>query len=149
MVFDACYERIESRGAPSPFTIRDSRKVKWDHANSMLLFAAGKDRTGILASILLAIAGADKDFIAFNYILSRIGVEAMRTALKNALLATCPPGVTEETPGFKEVCSVKEDYILVLLRKLDEDFGGVEGYCKARLGLTDEELEALKERLKA
>ena len=108
---------------------------------------AGKDRTGVLASILLSLAGADREFIAFNYSLSRLGIEPARTLLVTALKRTCPPGTTEESPGFKEACSMKPEYILGFLDKLDE-VGGVEGYCKQYAGLSDGDLVAIKQKLK-
>ena len=59
-----------------------------------------------------------------------------------------PPEITEESPGFKEVASVKREFILGFVDVLRGDFGGAEGYCKNELGFTDEEINILKSRLK-
>ena len=36
---------------------------------------AGKDRTGVFAAIVLALAGAPRELIAHDYELTRIGIE--------------------------------------------------------------------------
>ena len=110
--------------------------------------AAGKDRTGVLSTLLFDLAGAERETIAFNYALSRIGVESKREILTKNLKAMYPPEITEETPGFKEVASIKEEFILGFLDVLAAEFGGTEGYCKNQLGFTDEEISILKGRLK-
>ena len=93
-------------------------------------------------------AGAERETIAFNYALTRIGVESKRETLTKNLKAMYPPEITEESPGFKEVASVKGEFILGFVDVLREDFGGAEGYCKNELGFTDEEINILKNRLK-
>lgn len=45
------------------------------------MLSAGKDRTGILAAIILDLAGADAETIDHDYNLTRIGVEPAREFL--------------------------------------------------------------------
>lgn len=42
---------------------------------------AGKDRTGAAAALLLALTRAEKEYIAHDFALTRIGVEAARALL--------------------------------------------------------------------
>ena len=79
--------------------------------------------------------------------LTRIGVEPQRELLTKALMKFLPPGFSYDTPGFHEMSSVKKEYMYAFLDVLQKDYGGVEGYCKNKLGLSEEEIEAVKKRL--
>lgn len=64
--------------------------------------AAGKDRTGVTAAIILALAGLPKDYITREYALTRIGVEPVRDLLtmkltggKSTDIRTLPPIMQE------------------------------------------------------
>jgi protein tyrosine/serine phosphatase len=47
---------------------------------------AGKDRTGVLAALILALMDTPPDIIAKDYVLTRIGVEPFRKKLLGQLL---------------------------------------------------------------
>ncbi|KAF2100292.1 hypothetical protein NA57DRAFT_54384 [Rhizodiscina lignyota] len=115
-----------------------------------LLFhcTAGKDRTGTLAALIERLAGAADDVVAADYALTRIGVEPGREML-TGILQSAFGGVGIETPGFKELSSCEGGYVLAFLRRVEERWGGVEGYLKGVLGLTGEEVEMVKRNIAA
>jgi len=66
---------------------------------------AGKDRTGVLAAILLGIAGFGHDEIAADYALTRIGVEPAREMLIAIMVRD--QGFDMSSPGMKEVSGIR------------------------------------------
>lgn len=60
-----------------------------DHPDMPFLFhcTAGKDRTGVLAALILSVAGADLEAINRDYALTRIGIEPVRELLTAKLTA--------------------------------------------------------------
>ncbi|OQV03060.1 hypothetical protein CLAIMM_08158 [Cladophialophora immunda] len=137
------------------------------HPNSAILFncTAGKDRTGVLAALILALAGVPDDDIAFDYALSRIGIEPQKEFL-TAIVKKWKPEWTEDTPGVREFSNVSEKYMLKFLEdarvlygrggngEVDAGDGKIgdtnwaERYVLAELGFSKEEVETLQENLR-
>jgi protein-tyrosine phosphatase len=92
-----------------------------------LLFhcGAGKDRTGVLASMLLSLAGvADEDIIA-DYVLTERDAEEFRRRLYS------DPNIRDEEKnllGFS--WWARPEYMQTFLDGLEEKWGGTEGYLK-------------------
>ncbi|KAF1970475.1 hypothetical protein BU23DRAFT_537858 [Bimuria novae-zelandiae CBS 107.79] len=107
---------------------------------------AGKDRTGVLAALLLALAGAPKEVVAYDYALTRIGVAPAREMLVQ-MLRMWSEAWTAETPGMAEFASTKGEFIEGLLEGVEERFGGVEGYVRG-LGFGEEDLGKMKKILR-
>ena len=100
---------------------------------------AGKDRTGIVAALLLDLVGVDRDDIATDY------VESQRRLwpLYEERLAseTLDP---EQDTWFKPICL--PETIHGLLGHVDAKYGGTERYL-ASSGLTRADVTALRARL--
>ncbi|KAF2004957.1 hypothetical protein P154DRAFT_23228 [Amniculicola lignicola CBS 123094] len=107
---------------------------------------AGKDRTGVLAALFLALAGAPADLIAHDYALSRIGVEPARELLMH-MLKMWNKEWTVDTPGMKEFSQVKGEFILGTLEMIERRWGGVDGYVR-ELGFSEEDIETIRRVLK-
>jgi protein tyrosine/serine phosphatase len=107
---------------------------------------AGKDRTGILAALILGLTGAPPEAIAMDYALTRIGVEPAHEQLLAVLQSQT--GFSFDQPGFVEMCSIQSKTMLSFLEMLDERWDGVEGYVKGGLGLEDVDIELIKENLR-
>jgi protein tyrosine/serine phosphatase len=105
--------------------------------------AAGKDRTGVLAALLLSLAGASKEVIAHDYVLTRIGVEPSRDMLLQ-MLKLWNKEWTAETPGMQEFVQVRGEFILAFLEQVEERFGGVEGWVRNVLGFGEEDVERVR-----
>lgn len=108
------------------------------------LKTAGRDRTGVLAALLLALCRTPRALIAHDYLLTRIGVEPHRDFLFTSLFGTSAAkskaeaeaeaargvgktGAEEEKTkagGLRELCEVRESSILAFLDWMDEEWGG-------------------------
>lgn len=109
---------------------------------------AGKDRTGVLAAILLALANTPPSLIAYDYALTRIGIEPSRELLTQ-MLRMWNKDWTEDTPGMKEFSQVKGEFIVGLLERVEEKYGSVEGFVVGELGLSGEDVERVRAVLRA
>ena len=128
--------------------------------------AAGRDRTGVLAAMVLALVDAPDEVIARDYELTRIGVDPFREYLLGSLLKQM--GKTEieafEEPGIDEMFGVRGQNILAFLEwmngkwgdsedKADTDGGsgkyfGVKGYLIEELGFKSEDVQKIRSNLK-
>lgn len=108
--------------------------------------SAGRDRTGVLAGLILAVAGAAPEVIRFDYMLSRIGTEPAREMLlQYARLGT---GVTEdEAPGFHNLCRLRPGGWDAFIEGLTSVYGGWDGYVTGALGFSDEDLATMRRNL--
>jgi protein tyrosine/serine phosphatase len=107
---------------------------------------AGKDRTGVLAAVILSLAGVPADIIAYDYALSRIGIEPSRELLLQ-MLKLWNKDWTLETPGMQEFSQVKAEFMLGTLEMMEKKYGGAEGYARG-LGFGDDDLKVIRGVLK-
>lgn len=109
--------------------------------------SAGKDRTGILAALLMGLAGCSHDTIAQDYALSRIGIEPHRETLLKIWLQW-KKDWDMDTPGMVEFFAIKGSIMKTVMEMVDEKYGGMRGYVKHELGFSNEEIEKIKANLK-
>lgn len=111
---------------------------------------AGRDRTGVLAGLLQNLAGTPREAVLFDYMLSRVGIEPARKYLEQ-FAKTNSAAASVDTPGYKEMVSLRPDYFLALEEGLEEKYGGWDGYVTSEdgLGLSGEDLAKIKENLRA
>lgn len=109
-------------------------------ANLPLVFhcTAGKDRTGVLAALILDVLGVSRDLIVSDYLVTaeRMGLILGRLRADSAIsarMATMPPSV------FSVEASTMERF----LDRLYRDFGGARSWA-LDAGMPREELEAMK-----
>ena len=104
--------------------------------------AAGKDRTGLVIALALTVAGAEPEVVATDY--APTG-ERLAPHLE-AYLATI------ENPPRREFWrrhqATPVEFMHDVLDHLEEKHGGVEAYLRSG-GITDEQVNALRERLVA
>jgi len=94
---------------------------------------AGKDRTGIIAMLLLAIAGVEKKDIVSNY-------EVTYTNLADFMLRNIPDGVP------KEFVYSNRDYILRAYEYILDSYKSVDHYLMTK-GIDQDVIERVKNRL--
>ncbi len=97
---------------------------------------AGKDRTGVVVALLLALAGVPRATIAANYALS--------DALLRPLYARTGVGGARDAPG--QHLASRPDVMLATFAHLDARYGGVRTYL-ATCGIGARDMERIKERL--
>jgi protein-tyrosine phosphatase len=102
--------------------------------------ASGRDRTAIIAALLLALGGVPADVIAADYAASQSELWPRWEARVAAA------GGDEVAAGLHYRPLLQAATMLVLLRHLETRYEGVAGYLTA-IGLKAEEREALRARL--
>ncbi|KAH9850816.1 protein-tyrosine phosphatase-like protein [Lenzites betulinus] len=115
-----------------------------DRPNSPCLFhcTAGKDRTGILAALLLKLAGVDDETIARDYALTRVGREPAREMIMKRLSNV--PYFATNTEAALNMFSSRAETMIAFLQMLQERYGGVEEYIRKIVGLSDEDIAAIR-----
>lgn len=98
----------------------------------------GKDRTGVAAVLLLMALGADRETALADYFLSN---KAMQPEYDRCVRA----GMSEsELHYMRELLFVMPECVGVYFDRLEALYGGVDGYLRCRLGLTDGDFQLLR-----
>ncbi|KFY33500.1 hypothetical protein V494_07561 [Pseudogymnoascus sp. VKM F-4513 (FW-928)] len=124
-----------------------------DEPNKPFLFhcTAGKDRTGVLAALILQLVGVPSDSIAHDYLLTRVGAEPARESLLSSLQVGVKKGGSHQSPvnpGMLAIMSVKDTAITMFVESIESRFKeGIVGYLKTDLGFTEEDVEKMKVNL--
>lgn len=110
--------------------------------------AAGKDRTGFIAAILLNALGVPRATILADYLLTakRWKGPQSEAAIRRYLTPLCekePP-----TEVIRTLCGVSPDYLAAAFEIVDREYGGVADYLKL-LGIHAETQHRLKDLLLA
>jgi protein-tyrosine phosphatase len=100
----------------------------------------GKDRTGLLAALLLHLAGVDDQSIAADYALSE---ERLRPRHERWFAEA---DSEEELERLKRIAQTPAVSMVGVFAELGRLYGGVESYLRGA-GVTDDELELVRSRL--
>ncbi|MCJ1298463.1 hypothetical protein MMC08_001253 [Hypocenomyce scalaris] len=106
---------------------------------------AGKDRTGVLAALILETAGVDDRTIAQEYALSELGLAAWRPVMVEHLLQE--PVLEGSRQGALNMISAKAENMLAVLEMIREVYGGAEAYLKEKCGLGEEDIERIRQNI--
>ncbi|KAF6762201.1 protein-tyrosine phosphatase-like protein [Ephemerocybe angulata] len=106
---------------------------------------AGKDRTGILAAILLKLAGVDDVLIAEDYALTRVGREPAREMIMARL--SKEPLFASNNEAALNMFTCRHETMSAFLKHLDEHYKGVEEYLRRYVGLTEGEIETIRSHI--
>jgi hypothetical protein len=90
--------------------------------------------------------GTPIEAIAVDYALTRVGYEPVRESLMAILVAQM--GEAVNAPGMTEMGTAKQETMFNFMNMLQEKYGGVEGYVKKELNLTDEDIQKIINNLK-
>jgi len=104
--------------------------------------AAGKDRTGVVAAIVLSILGVCDDDIATDYSLSRLGMGRF----KEWIITTFPEYADSMTQQPEAFLAAPAGAMHRFLERVRATFGSVEAYV-AGLGVEPEVLDAVRQNL--
>lgn len=98
----------------------------------------GKDRTGIAAILLLVALGVDENDAIDEYFITNSVMQSEYNAYINS-------GINElQAEEFRQIMFVHKECISVFMDSVHKNYGGVLGYVKDGLGITDEEILTLK-----
>jgi protein-tyrosine phosphatase len=111
-----------------------------DPANHPALFhcAAGKDRTGVVAAVLLDVVGVARDDIALDYELTTATLRQVLDRMRDQE----PYRETLTTSTFESLLP-RAETILHFLDWLDEEWGGAPGWLTQH-GMSEAQLEAFR-----
>jgi protein-tyrosine phosphatase len=107
--------------------------------------AAGKDRTGIAAALLLTLLGVSRTDVEADYLQSLDAVGRILDDARAALSVSGVPDIDEAV--LAPVLGVERGYLDTLFDTVGRRFGSVEGYVEERLGLSVNDVEAIRRRL--
>jgi protein-tyrosine phosphatase len=111
-----------------------------DDANHPMVFqcAAGKDRTGLVAAIVLGLLGVEEDAIVSDYAATAEVIDRLLARLSARMPGREPPG--------PRIMSAEAATMQAALDWMHQTHGSVEGYTRAH-GLTEAEIAALRDDL--
>ncbi|MDQ1396179.1 MAG: protein-tyrosine phosphatase [Acidimicrobiaceae bacterium] len=103
--------------------------------------AAGKDRTGILAALVLSLLGVPEEVIAEDYGLSRQAMVELQAFLHEHM-----PEVAANMDRIPTAMLAEPETMALLLQSLRDQYGSVVDFV-ASLGITDDEVASLRSNL--
>ena len=109
-------------------------KIMIENTDKGILFhcSAGKDRTGMIAAILLMLIGVKKEEIVKNYTLSTSNLNPIIDRFSY-----------ENDESLKDFLGAEAEHIIKFLDYLESEHNGAEGYLEF-IGFSEEEIEILK-----
>ncbi|KAL9713129.1 hypothetical protein Ac2012v2_004370 [Leucoagaricus gongylophorus] len=138
------YSQILDRGGPAFASIL--RHVR-DKPNEGCLFhcTAGKDRTGIIAAILLKLAGVDDESIAEDYALTRVGREPAREMILARL--SKEPLFASNSEAALNMFTCRHNTMTAFLKLVEEKYNGVEAYVKKYVNFNDDDIASIRKNI--
>ncbi|KAI2467529.1 protein-tyrosine phosphatase-like protein [Annulohypoxylon bovei var. microspora] len=107
---------------------------------------AGRDRTGVLAGLLLTLAGASQETVVLDYLLSRIGTEPVRLMLLNYAVAGTN-ATSHDQPGFYNLINLRASSWTAFVDGVQKEHGGFEQFVTDKLGFSGDDLTKIKANL--
>jgi protein-tyrosine phosphatase len=114
-------------------------------ANGPALFncTAGKDRTGLLAMLVLGLLGADDEAIVLDYMKTKERILTLMPFLASG------ENIQREGAAGLALLETEPGNIRAAVLHIHQELGGFESYAKLRLGLSDKDLRDLRVRMTA
>ncbi|KAK1233432.1 hypothetical protein PQX77_003410 [Marasmius sp. AFHP31] len=118
-----------------------------DRPNEGFMFhcTAGKDRTGVIAAIILKLAGVDDRSIAEDYALTRVGREPARAKILERLAKE--PLFASNNEAALNMFTCRFETMTAFLGLLQDKYGGVEEYLKKFLNLSDSDIQLIRSNI--
>ena len=105
---------------------------------------AGKDRTGVIAALLLSFLGVDRATVIHDYLLTNVHVFVKANmAYLGLLIAKHNHKLAHK---IKHYFMAEPDYIKASLNQLEKDFGSLDEFFKQKLGFSEEETKDIKNK---
>lgn len=105
---------------------------------------SGKDRTGWTSYLLLSIAGIDESTIMDDYLLSNTNLAQDNERTLQMISGALSPEAAE---NLHPLLIVEPEYLRAGIDQLNDDYDDVEGYLTDGLGLSEQTVDALRDKL--
>ena len=105
---------------------------------------AGKDRTGVIAALLLSFLGVDRATVIHDYLLTNKNVQFKANMAYLGLLIT--KGNHKLAHKIKHYFMAEPDFIKASLNQLEKEFGSLSEFFKQKLGFSTEEENNIKNK---
>ena len=105
---------------------------------------AGKDRTGVIAALLLSFLGVDRATVINDYLLTNPKIQFKANMAYLGLLLT--KGNHKLAHKIKHYFMAEPDFIKASLNQLEKDFGSLDEFFKQKLGFSQEEEKEIKNK---
>jgi protein-tyrosine phosphatase len=138
VVLGSLYVQMLDVGAPA---LAESVRVLAEPARVPAVFhcAAGKDRTGVLAAIVLSVLGVDEDTIVGDYALSALAMDQLVERLRQDR----PEALTAMNDQPSQYLMAPPEAMRHFLEHLRAEHGSAEGYVRG-LGVEGDVIDALR-----
>lgn len=105
---------------------------------------AGKDRTGVVAALLLSFLGVERDTVIHDYLLTNKNVRfKANIAYIGLLLSKLNHKLASK---IKHYFMAEPDFIKASLNQLEKDFGSLDNFFDQKLGFSQEEKNRIKDK---
>jgi protein-tyrosine phosphatase len=132
-----------------PFRRMFEELLQLDDGGFMINCAAGKDRTGFGAAMILAALGVSNEDIVHDYMLSDRYFPIERELERVLRKYGDEAGGNLNKDLIMPMMQVRPEYIRAALQAIEEEYGSAERYLAQMLGVGEAERRLLRERLTA
>jgi protein tyrosine/serine phosphatase len=109
---------------------------------------AGKDRTGVLAALMLLLVGVDEETIVSEYSLTEVGLASWKAHLIAYISKeTDNNDLDEDQKGSLNMLGAKKESMRESLKMLKREYGTAEDYMKKVCGFTEDDLTRIRKNL--
>jgi len=146
-LMSSVYEGIALRGAPA---FKGAFREILDHQIPVVFHCtAGKDRTGLFGALLFKVLGVPDEEIRRDYLLSNeyLTSPAALSRMVEAMRSAAPGASAPSQASVSVLAGVDVRYLDVALAAIDREYGSFDAYRREALGLTDQDIEALRRAL--
>jgi protein-tyrosine phosphatase len=121
-------------------------KILLDEPQNPMLFhcMAGKDRTGVVAALILSALGVPREVIEQDYLYTNQASEEMKKGFE-AIGYTMPKHIDQAV--VIAMYEARIEYIQAYFDEIESRFGNVDSYLLEALGLESEDINLLRSHL--
>lgn len=128
-----------------PFSLILRHLASPNPAPILIHCTAGKDRTGVIVALILSLCGVSDEAVAHEYSLTDMGLGERKEEFISHLISVEP--LKGNRAAAERMVSSRAESMQGTLRMVKERWGGVEGYVMGEIGLSAEEVEAIRKNL--
>ncbi|NMG29494.1 protein-tyrosine-phosphatase [Aromatoleum evansii] len=124
------------------------RLFREDEVPVLVHCVVGKDRTGFTVAVILHALGVADEAVMADYLLST-RVRELADGERRAATARIIRRITDRDPTEEMIDAIldaRPEYLRAALDTVNERYGSMQGYLRARAGLDEEALAELRER---